>query len=74
MHSPKSPITYVRRPSSRLASLKGKAILQNPKQTLHEAKKLESKVGEQQETKEEDIGHMEEKLKEMGEELSGFKG
>jgi len=68
MPSPKSPITYVRRPNTRSTSSKGKAILQDPQQNLqeaktilhdtllklHEAQKLESKVGEKQETKEED--------------------
>ena len=68
MPSPKSPIIYVRRSSMRSTSLQGKAILQDPQQNLQEAKlvlqytlqklqetqKLEGKVGEQQETKEED--------------------
>jgi len=65
MPSPKSPITYVRRPSTRSTSLKGKAILQDPQQNLQEAKtiqqdtlqklqeaqKLEGKVGEKKEQK-----------------------
>ena len=36
MPSPKSPITYVRRPSTRSTSLKGKAILQDPQQKIQE--------------------------------------
>lgn len=43
--SPRS-ITYVRKPSTRSTSLKGKAILQAPQQKLQEAQKLESKVRE----------------------------
>jgi len=37
MPSPKSPITYVRRPMTRSTSSKGKAILQDTQQDLHEA-------------------------------------
>ena len=68
MPSPKSPITYVRRPMTRSTSSKGKAILQDTQQNLQEektvlqdtllnlqeAQKLERKIGEQRETKEED--------------------
>ena len=38
--SPKSPITYVRRPTTRSTSSKGKVILQDPQQNLQEAKKV----------------------------------
>ena len=60
MPSPKSPITYVRRPTTRSTSSKEKAILQDTQQNLQEVKtvlqdtllnlqeaqKLERKVGE----------------------------
>jgi len=38
MPSPKSPITYVRRPTTRSTTSKGKAILQDTQQNLQEEK------------------------------------
>ena len=69
MPSLKSPITYVRRPTTRSTCSKGKEILQDPQQNLQEVKtilhdtllnlqeaqKLERKVGEWKEAKEEDL-------------------
>ena len=40
MTSPKSPITYIRRPSTRSNSLKGKSILQDPQKNLQEVKTI----------------------------------